>query len=69
LNPGVAILAQASSSHAQHREGYDISLPLFLPEHPLRGENIENSEDQTQRSNSFSSNKKALLVFKGKRYT
>lgn len=80
FNPGYAMLVKASSSYANYRPGFDISLPLFSKTHPERGEQFpsaaqepgEPSEpdvtisDAAEESSVYG--KKSLLVFKGKRY-
>lgn len=63
FDPGEAILAKASMSIQQIRPGFDISIPLFHKQFPLRAGN-----SGFVVSNNFPANKKYLLAFKGKRY-
>lgn len=62
FDTGEAILAKASMSVRQIRPGFDISIPLFHKQHPLRAGN-----NGFVSSNNFPTNKKYLLAFKGKR--
>lgn len=62
FNTGEAILAKASMSWQQIRPEFDISIPLFHKQHPLRAGNTG-----TVTTNTFPVNKKYLLAFKGKR--
>lgn len=62
FNTGEAILAKASMSWQQIRPEFDISIPLFHKQHPLRAGNTG-----TVTTNNFPVNKKYLLAFKGKR--
>ncbi|GAB0093584.1 exostosin-1 [Sergentomyia squamirostris] len=62
FDPGEAILAKASMSIQQIRPGFDISIPLFHKQFPLRAGN-----SGFVVSNNFPANKKYLLAFKGKR--
>lgn len=62
FDTGEAILAKASMSVRQIRQGFDISIPLFHKQHPLRAGN-----NGFVSSNNFPTNKKYLLAFKGKR--
>ena len=62
FDTGEAILAKASMSIQQIRPSFDISIPLFHKQHPLRAGNTG-----TVISNNFPANKKYLLAFKGKR--
>lgn len=62
FDTGEAILAKASMSVRQIRPGFDISIPLFHKQHPLRAGNTGFAV-----SNNFPANKKYLLAFKGKR--
>lgn len=62
FDPGEAILAKASMSHQQIRPGFDVSIPLFHKQFPLRAGNTG-----FVQSNNFPTNKKYLLAFKGKR--
>lgn len=62
FDTGEAILAKASMSVRQIRPGFDISIPLFHKQHPLRAGNTGFAV-----SNNFPTNKKYLLAFKGKR--
>ncbi|XP_053209771.1 exostosin-1-like [Panonychus citri] len=79
---GYSILAKASFSYQHFRPGFDISIPLFSKNHPIRGKTfIEPDEGpeyqladeiafETVETNVYKVNeKKNLLVFKGKRYT
>ncbi|CAO1377358.1 unnamed protein product [Diamesa serratosioi] len=63
FDPGQAILAKASVSIQTMRHDFDISIPLFHKQFPLRGGNTG-----FVTSNNFPANKKFLLAFKGKRY-
>uniref|UniRef100_A0A1L8E1L1 Putative glycosyl transferase family 64 domain protein n=1 Tax=Nyssomyia neivai TaxID=330878 RepID=A0A1L8E1L1_9DIPT len=63
FDPGEAILAKASMSIQQMRPDFDISIPLFHKQFPLRAGN-----SGFVVSNNFPANKKYLLAFKGKRY-
>uniref|UniRef100_A0A182XA63 Exostosin GT47 domain-containing protein n=1 Tax=Anopheles quadriannulatus TaxID=34691 RepID=A0A182XA63_ANOQN len=63
FDPGQAILAKASMSIQSLRPGFDVSIPLFHKQFPLRGGNTG-----FVISNNFPANKKYLLAFKGKRY-
>lgn len=63
FDPGQAILAKASMSIQSMRHNFDISIPLFHKQFPLRGGNTG-----FVNSNNFPANKKYLLAFKGKRY-
>ncbi|EDW32054.1 GL11446 [Drosophila persimilis] len=60
---GHAILAKASMSVLQVRHGFDVSIPLFHKQFPLRA-----GATGSVQSNNFPANKKYLLAFKGKRY-
>lgn len=62
FDPGMAILAKASMSLQQIRKDFDISIPLFHKQFPLRSGNTGYVS-----SNNFPTNKKYLLAFKGKR--
>lgn len=62
FDTGEAILAKASMSVQQIRPTFDISIPLFHKQHPLRAGNTG-----FVTSNNFPANKKYLLAFKGKR--
>lgn len=62
FDPGEAILAKASMSIQQIRYGFDISIPLFHKQFPLRAGNTG-----FVQTNNFPANKKYLLAFKGKR--
>lgn len=62
FDAGYAILAKASMSIQQIRPGFDISIPLFHKQFPLRSGNTG-----FVNSNNFPANKKYLLAFKGKR--
>ena len=63
FNSNRAILAKASLSDEHYRPGFDVSLPLFGPNHQARG-----SDAIVSLSNPFPVSKKHTLVFKGKRY-
>lgn len=62
FDTGEAILAKASMSVQQIRPTFDISIPLFHKQHPLRAGNTG-----FVTSNNFPADKKYLLAFKGKR--
>lgn len=62
FDPGQAILAKASMSIQSLRYNFDISIPLFHKQFPLRG-----GSTGFVQSNNFPANKKYLLAFKGKR--
>lgn len=62
FDTGEAILAKASMSVQQMRPGFDISIPLFHKQFPLRA-----GSTGLASSMHFPSNKKYLLAFKGKR--
>lgn len=62
FDPGQAILAKASMSVQSMRPNFDVSIPLFHKQFPLRGGNTG-----FVVSNNFPANKKYLLAFKGKR--
>lgn len=62
FDTGEAILAKASMSVQQVRPTFDISIPLFHKQHPLRA-----GATGFVQSNNFPANKKYLLAFKGKR--
>ena len=62
FDPGLAILAKASVSVQTMRPNFDVSIPLFHKNFPLRGGNTG-----YVTSNNFPTNKKYLLAFKGKR--
>lgn len=84
FNPGLAMLIKASIKYQDYRPDFDISLPLFSKNHPLRGDTLpianQNSVVNNQvkgysirymNSTTNSRTKyenKNLLVFKGKRY-
>ncbi|XP_037897589.1 uncharacterized protein LOC119642516 isoform X2 [Glossina fuscipes] len=63
FDTGEAILAKASMSVQQLRPGFDISIPLFHKQFPLRA-----GSTGLAVSMNFPLNKKYLLAFKGKRY-
>ncbi|XP_073811631.1 exostosin glycosyltransferase 1 ttv [Musca autumnalis] len=63
FDTGEAILAKASMSIQHVRHGFDISIPLFHKQFPLRA-----GSTGLAPSMHFPSNKKYLLAFKGKRY-
>ncbi|XP_055005662.1 exostosin-1 isoform X3 [Boleophthalmus pectinirostris] len=60
---GQAMLAKASADVVNFRPNFDISIPLFPKEHPLKGEAV----GYVTLSDAPPS-RKYLLVFKGKRY-
>ncbi|XP_062557669.1 exostosin-1-like isoform X1 [Armigeres subalbatus] len=62
FDTGQAILAKASMSVQSLRPNFDVSIPLFHKQFPLRGGNTG-----FVASNNFPANKKYLLAFKGKR--
>lgn len=62
FDAGEAILAKASMSVLQVRHGFDVSIPLFHKQFPLRA-----GATGSVQSNNFPANKKYLLAFKGKR--
>ena len=62
FDTGEAILAKASMSVLQMRPDFDISIPLFHKQFPLRA-----GASGLVQTNSFPANKKYLLAFKGKR--
>lgn len=57
---GKAILVKASMSTEQFRPSFDISLPLFHPSHPEKGDELG-----TAFTNEFPARKKHLVAFKG----
>jgi glucuronyl/N-acetylglucosaminyl transferase EXT1 len=63
FDTGKAILAKASMSIQTMRHGFDVSIPLFHKQFPLRS-----GHTGTVTANNFPLNKKHLLAFKGKRY-
>ncbi|ODN03332.1 Exostosin-1 [Orchesella cincta] len=63
FNVGKAILAKASMSVEQFRPNFDISLPLFHPSHPDKGDDLG-----TAVFNEFPTHKQHVIAFKGKRY-
>ncbi|XP_055362045.1 exostosin-1 isoform X3 [Betta splendens] len=60
---GQAMLAKASADVVNFRPNFDISIPLFSKEHPVRGGGIGHLT-----LNEAPPSRKYLLVFKGKRY-
>lgn len=62
FDAGEAILAKASMSEQHLRPGFDVSIPLFHKQFPLRA-----GSTGYVTSNNFPSNKNYLLAFKGKR--
>lgn len=62
FDAGEAILVKASMSAQHLRPGFDVSIPLFHKQFPLRAGNTG-----FVVSNNFPSNKNYLLAFKGKR--
>lgn len=82
FNLGYSILAKASFSYQNFRPGFDLSIPLFSKNHPIRGKTLIELEEgpeyqlvddvviETIDTARFDfSERKNLLVFKGKRYT
>ncbi|XP_062323851.1 exostosin-1 [Osmerus eperlanus] len=63
LDVGQAMLAKASVDMDNFRPGFDISIPLFSKDHPLRG-GVKGHLTLTH----LPPDRKHLLVFKGKRY-
>lgn len=59
FNVGEAILAKASMSEENFRDGFDVSLPLFPKKHPERG-----GEEGLVTAYNFPAVKKYLLAFK-----
>lgn len=62
FDTGEAILAKASMSEQHLRPGFDVSIPLFQKEFPIRA-----GGTGSVVTNNFPSNKNYLLAFKGKR--
>uniref|UniRef100_A0A665USF8 Exostosin glycosyltransferase 1 n=1 Tax=Echeneis naucrates TaxID=173247 RepID=A0A665USF8_ECHNA len=60
---GQAMLAKASADVVNFRPNFDISIPLFSKDHPLKGGGIG-----YLTLNDVPPSRKYLLVFKGKRY-
>eukprot|EP00066_Takifugu_rubripes_P026516 XP_011615782.1 PREDICTED: exostosin-1-like isoform X1 [Takifugu rubripes] len=60
---GQAMLAKASADVVNFRPNFDISIPLFSKDHPLKGGGIS-----YVTINDKPPSRKYLLVFKGKRY-
>ncbi|TKS76190.1 Exostosin-1 [Collichthys lucidus] len=60
---GQAMLAKASADVVNFRPNFDISIPLFSKDHPLKGGGIG-----YLTLNNAPPSRKYLLVFKGKRY-
>ncbi|KAA8582827.1 hypothetical protein FQN60_015373 [Etheostoma spectabile] len=60
---GQAMLAKASADVVNFRPNFDISIPLFSKEHPLKGGGVG-----YLTLNDAPPSRKYLLVFKGKRY-
>lgn len=65
FNIGEAMLAKASISRANFRPGFDVSIPLFAKDHPLKGGEPGHLH---VASNSIPSTRQYILSFKGKRY-
>lgn len=63
FNIGYAMLAKASMSEFNLRPEFDVSIPLFGKQHPERG-----GEAGQANENTFPNIKKYLAAFKGKRY-
>lgn len=55
--------AKASISVDAYRAGFDVSLPLFHPSHPMR-----DGASGKAGSNTFPANDRYFIAFKGKRY-
>ena len=65
FDTGIAIVARASAEVGHFRQGFDVSLPLVHPNHPLKaGE----PSQLGKRGNLLPIDRKYLLAFKGKRY-
>ncbi|XP_025017793.1 LOW QUALITY PROTEIN: exostosin-1c-like [Tetranychus urticae] len=77
-----SILAKASFSYQNYRPGFDLSIPLFSKNHSTRGKTLMEPEDGPEyqlvddvvietidTTRLDSSDRKNLLVFRGKRYT
>lgn len=62
---GQAMLAKASISRSNFRTGFDVSIPLFAKDHPLKGGEPGYLH---VASNSIPSTRQYILSFKGKRY-
>uniref|UniRef100_A0A672FTM2 Exostosin-1-like n=1 Tax=Salarias fasciatus TaxID=181472 RepID=A0A672FTM2_SALFA len=60
---GQAMLAKASADTVNFRPGFDVSIPLFSRDHPLKG-----AGGGYLTLNDAPPSRKYLLVFKGKRY-
>ena len=60
-----AIIAKASMHQNNFRPGFDISIPLFAKDHPLRGGKATSFE---RRGSLYPVNRQYLVTFKGKRY-
>ncbi|XP_068505449.1 exostosin-1 isoform X3 [Syngnathus scovelli] len=67
---GQAMLAKASANVANFRPNFDISIPLFSKDHPLKAGGTGGADGASARDSptSSSSSRRYLLVFKGKRY-
>lgn len=67
---GQAILVKASFTYDYYRTGFDISLPLFYSNLPLRSSHEDSNETKREEEEEELLNKKRkyLLTFKGKRY-
>ncbi|XP_028296147.1 exostosin-1-like [Gouania willdenowi] len=60
---GQAMLAKASADMVNFRPNFDVSIPLFSKDHPLKGGGMGH-----KTLNDAPPSRKYLLVFKGKRY-
>ncbi|XP_037100417.1 exostosin-1 isoform X2 [Syngnathus acus] len=65
---GQAMLAKASANVANFRPNFDISIPLFSKDHPLKAGGTGGADGASARDSPTSSSRRYLLVFKGKRY-
>uniref|UniRef100_A0AAY5EX42 Exostosin GT47 domain-containing protein n=1 Tax=Electrophorus electricus TaxID=8005 RepID=A0AAY5EX42_ELEEL len=63
FDAGHAMLAKASADAGNFRPGFDVSIPLFPREHPLKG-----GGRGRLTTNDVPPARRYLLVFKGKRY-
>lgn len=68
LQIGAAILAKASNSKDHHRQGFDISLPLFSYLHPSSSLAAETDHTVDPINRDIDGNTTYFLTFKGKRY-
>ncbi|XP_065191203.1 exostosin-1a-like [Sycon ciliatum] len=65
FDTGHAMLAKASIHRDNFRTGFDISIPLFLKEHPMRRSQSTVFE---RRGSLYPVHRRYLVSFKGKRY-